>query len=506
MSQFFKGIALFIGVCCLVWVGVLWRWQATQRDMSSADIVLYLGLLPVVLFTLLVLGRWAFGSASARADARAAAAAAATVATAAGSKPTQASGDAAARHTTVQLLTAQLYTPAGEDLNSLDAACAEGQPRPAPDAELRDDDGMPVMCARAAELPLDDTEALWEQALQTTRATQPEWAALEPDEAVRRAVAALDAPLRQSLFALMPWSVRLGLRDGKPEPRTDRQTERHDNAPMLRVLPAWPTHWSEFERAVARAVLQATATDVLTGIAAPQRVVWMADHLGGASSQWLAVDALFQAMQREQRDDLVLVTACHCDLSAARVEQLQREQRLFTGQSQRAQMPGEAAAAVVLAGSAWPADPEADTPPVHLHRPAVAHRDKPVDGPGKVSSAVLETVAGHALEAAGVAAAEVATLCSDADQHTARATELFGAMLSLLPHLDAVEDTRLAGPMLGRSDATAVLITIALAAQQAGKREQASLALSLDDPQARLALVARPAPPTPAAPTPPAAT
>ena len=503
MSQFFKGIALFIGVCCLVWVGVLWRWQATQRDMSSADIVLYLGLLPVVLFTLLVLGRWAFTSASARADARAASAVAtaATAASAAGARPTEASGDAAARHAALQLLTAQVYTAAGEDVTSLASACAEGQPRPAPDAELRDDDGLPVMCARAAELPLDDTEEAWEYALQTTRAAQPEWATLEPDAAVRRAAAALDAPLRQALYALMPWSVQLGVRDGQAEPRT----ERHDHAPMLRVLPAWPAHWSEFERAVARAAAQAIAHEVLAGIAAPQRVVWMPDHPGGGTSHWLAVDTLFQAMLREQRNDVVLVTACHSDLSEQRIEQLQREQRLFTGQSQRAQMPGEAAAAVVVACSQWPANPEADVPPVRLHRPAVAQRDKPVDGPGKVASTVLEAVAGHALEAARVAAAEVGALCSDADQHTARAAELFGAMLSLLPHLDAVEDTRLTGPLLGRGDATAVLITIALAAQQAGQREQPCLALSVDDPLARLALVARPAPPTPAAPNPTAA-
>jgi hypothetical protein len=166
MSQFFKGVALFIGVCCLVWVGVLWRWQATQRDMSPADIVLYLGLLPLVVFGLLVLGRMALRSAAARADAKAAAAAAAAAKPAGAAMPAAATGDEAVRRATLQVLSAQVFAPAADSLDSLETACADGQPRPAPDAELRDDDGLPVMCARAAELPLEDLAPTFDAALQ----------------------------------------------------------------------------------------------------------------------------------------------------------------------------------------------------------------------------------------------------------------------------------------------------------------------------------------------------
>jgi hypothetical protein len=90
----------------------------------------------------------------------------------------------------------------------------------------------------------------------------------------------------------------------------------------------------------------------------------------------------------------------------------------------------------------------------------------------------------------------VAAVCSDTDQHTARATEFFGALIKLLPQLDAVEDTRLAGPLLGRTGAAAVLITVAMAARLAHVRNQPCLALSVDDPLQRVALVARPALPS----------
>ncbi|HEX7639364.1 MAG TPA: hypothetical protein VF457_13290, partial [Burkholderiaceae bacterium] len=76
MKSLVKGAALFVALTCLVWIGVLWRWRATQRDMGVDDIVVYLGLLPVVVFALVLAGRWAVTAALAAQDGQAAAAAA----------------------------------------------------------------------------------------------------------------------------------------------------------------------------------------------------------------------------------------------------------------------------------------------------------------------------------------------------------------------------------------------------------------------------------------------
>ena len=44
---FLVALGLLIATTCLVWVAVLWHWQVTHRDMSSRDILVYLGALPL---------------------------------------------------------------------------------------------------------------------------------------------------------------------------------------------------------------------------------------------------------------------------------------------------------------------------------------------------------------------------------------------------------------------------------------------------------------------------
>jgi hypothetical protein len=94
------------------------------------------------------------------------------------------------------------------------------------------------------------------------------------------------------------------------------------------------------------------------------------------------------------------------------------------------------------------------------------------------------------------------SLVCDADQHSPRGTELFGATLALLPHLEVNEDMRLIGTVTAHTGAVGALLVAAAAAQRARATEQPCLALSVGDPFMRMALIARP-PPAPAqTPTP----
>ena len=65
MTSFIKGVALLVAVACVVWVAVLWRWETTRRAMAVDDIVIYLGLLPLVVFGFVLALRWAWRSATA---------------------------------------------------------------------------------------------------------------------------------------------------------------------------------------------------------------------------------------------------------------------------------------------------------------------------------------------------------------------------------------------------------------------------------------------------------
>jgi hypothetical protein len=480
MSSLTKGIALFVAVVCLVWLGVLWRWDSTHRAMAVEDIIIYLGLLPVVVFGLLLLLRWSWRSAVVRQSAAHSAEVAAAAALASGGAVAAApaelpQAEAAERHLRMQLLASAFTSACGSTGADVMQAVKEGRPSPEPDAELRDDDGLPVLCARLSDLPKLDFEA----ALTTTQAKNDAFATQEHQEHVHRALAALSEPLAQMAMALSPWQAHF---TADPQRR-------------LRVVLAWPESWTEFEQAFADTWAQGWLQDNAPEFARPWLRVMHSQRQNGVAT-WRQVDQLMLAMAREKRDDPLLVAACHSDISTPAVDVLEREQRLFSAaRHNKGQMPGEAAAVLLLAGAAWPGIPDRDdnAKPLQLHRAAFVQRDKSVDAEGRVASDVLQAALGQALTVAQVEPQQAMCLVSDADRHSARCLELMGASMAVLPHLDASLDVALLATQLGRTGAAGLLLTIGTAASYASKREGPCVAISVAEPLQRLALVARPA-------------
>lgn len=480
MSRLFKGLALLIGVACFVWVGVLWHWQATQRDMSVQDIGVYLVALPLTVFALLLLGRWAWADAAARLQPRPPPSAAPA------GGPAQPSPAEAEQPTAVQLLAAHVNCAAGSSPADVLTALREGRPRPGLDPELRDDDGLPLMTAR---LPGLDVQALQlADVLAALRSRHPAWQHEEASPEMQRALAALQPPLQAVLADLRAWRAHLGLGDPPPAPA---------GASVLRVLPAWPAEWRAFEAALATAWLEVQLRQA--DLAAPERLAWLPSPMPGQT--WPDAERLLRLLEREGRPDLLLVVAGHSALGESSVRRLLGAQAAYTAASPRRPIAGEAAAALVLAPSTWPATlcaPPAE-PVALLHRAAVLRRDKPIDGGGRTTGAVVEACIAQAVASGPFSAGSIAAVVHDADQHTARAAEALAAMLQAQPHLDVSEDVHGSGALNGQTGVVAPLMAVALAAHLAVREQQPCLALSVDDPVWRLALVARPATWEPAA-------
>lgn len=480
MSRLFKGLALLVGVACFVWVGVLWHWQATQRDMSVQDIGVYLVALPLTVFTLLLLGRWAWVDAAARA-----------AGTSNGAPPPAAPAEGAAppafdeaeRRLTVRLLTAQLNCAAGTSPAEVLGALREGQPRPGLDPELRDDEGLPLLTARVRDLDVAALE-LDEPAV-ALRQRHPAWQHESARPEVRRALAALQPALRAALDDLRPWRARLGL-DDAPVPNS--------GASVLRVLPVWPTDWRPFEVALASAWLEGQL--LRADVVRPDRLAWLPGPAAGQA--WAEAERLMRLLERDGRADLLLVVASHSALGDSSMRRLLGERALYTAATPRQPIAGEAAAALVLAPTAWPV--AADVPAWVLHRAAMARRDRSVDSGGRTSTVAVGACIEQAVAAGPFQTGAISAVVHDADQHTARAAEALAALLQTQPHLDAAEDVHGSGALNGQTGVVAPLITVALAAQVAAQLERPCLALSVDDAHWRFALVARPATFDPAAP------
>lgn len=499
MSNFVKGLALFVLISCGVWVAVLWRWEVTSHDMNTRDIVVYLALFPLTVFALALMLRWAWQSAAQRQAALAASVATATATGAAASKLASGGADEERRHATVQLLGAFLVCAAGESAAELQEAAQTGAPRPAIDPEFTDADGLPVLTARIKALDTSaaaELDALLEVPLPAVRAKRPEWAELSPPDHVRRALSALEQPLLQAVGALAPWADRF-----EPEPSSSNAARDQAPARRVRVVLGWPAEWTEFEQALGLAF--ASELIQTLGDAPIPRACFVFTSLAGSGEVLLAhADRLLQTMTREGHQEPLIVAACHSTLSDSAVEALEREGQLFTASKRpKGRMPGEAAAVLVLADSAWPRDPAADGPVPHLHRPAVLMRDKSVDAPGRVTSDVLTQSVTQALMAARLGVDAVAAITCDADQHSARGGEFHGSAMSLGAELDTEQDMRVLGTVTGAVGAVSTLLVVACAAQRALFTEKPCLAVTLGDPFARLALVALPGPPPPTEPS-----
>jgi hypothetical protein len=477
MKTFFKGLALLAAVTCVVWIAVLWRWQAAHRVASADDVLVYLVALPLVVFALAAALSWAVGRAWARQQAAGAAAAAATSARAAAPAAVPNTG-ARERGLGWPVFGAWCSGPAGDDVEALLDAAKAGKPGPAPDAQLRDEDGLPVFCARSTALATDGVQAAW--AAWSATSAAPGGPPARPH--VLRALAALEPLLAPAGELVQGWAETLPAERG----RTAR----------VRLLAAWPASWREGERLWADAWLHARCAGL-----APQAIGadrWVAHPLppGSGPQAWGAADALLLALERECSDDRLLLLACHSDLGDDAVQALERQQRLFSADRRpKGWMPGEGAAALLLARAGTATPPGVPAPLGWLHRPVCLRRDKSIDAAGRTGAETARQAAAEALTAAGMEAAQVAALCSDADRHSARATELFATTVELLPDLDPIEDMRLLGAVQGHAAQTGALWAVAGALTQAAAAERPALALSLADEHWRLAAVARHLPP-----------
>lgn len=505
MSRFFKGLALLVAVACFTWVAVLWRWQVTQREMSVNDIGVYLVALPLTLFALLLLGRWAWRGAQAQ-QGRQAAAAAAAAASAAAPAAAAPPAEDAERRRSVQVLTAHVRCLAGRQPAEVLRALAEGKPRPELDPELRDDAGLPLMTARLPDLDAD-LQALELEAVEARvrqRLGDSTQAVCRPE--LGRALAAVAPLVDDALAALRPWQDRFSApaapaRPGAvPSPEHDPALPLPPPPAMLRVLPVWPQPLGAFETAVANDWLLARV--LAAGLVTPSRVSLL--PVPAPDQAWLDAERTLALLQREQRLDVLLVVAAHSALGEASVARLQAARALYTAATPKAPIAGEGAAVLALAPAAWPADPDADAPPPRLHRAALVKRDKPIDAVGRTAAQAAQACIAQALPSGPFAPEAMAFALHDADQHGPRAAEALAALLHAQPHLQAGEDTLGSGALTGQLGAVAPWLLAALAAEQARELGKPCLALSVDDPQLRLSFVVRPAHFDPAA-SPPAA-
>lgn len=471
-------LLLLAFIFALVWGVTLWRWDSTRRLIETRDVVLYLFFLPVCAWLVLLLARWAWNSSAAKAAAAAPAGAAATPAAAA--LPSAAEQE---RAWSFAVLWHGLHTSAATDAEGTVGALAGGQQRPQLDAALRDPDGLPVLSGRAEGVDgaVDAVKAEWAQLVLPAQLTAA--------QAARTQAASQDAQapwLRSAALLQLQWLAALAqLDEVLPPPRSDAAAP--PRIPRLAVRCGVPAHWPQGQRSLVEQWLLQSLKQrraELAGVAAVTvQPLESGEELLSAGEQQLVM------WRREQIDGLLLLLCADSTLDEQQLERWAAAQQLLSGPRTEGRVPGEAAAAVMLATGSWP--PEAAGKP-HLQRMALMRRDKPADAAGRISSETAERALSDCLKAAQLPNDKLAALVSDADLRPRTMRELTGALLPTAEHLQLGEDVLALGTACGELGIARPLCLLSLAAAQAVQLKQPVAALAVAPAHERLALLVQP--------------
>jgi hypothetical protein len=474
LAKFFRGSLMFLLLAALVWAVVIVWWQVTYRMPSESDIVLYLLLLPVALGATFWAAKKAFIAFKNRSDKPAPAAA---LGAADSAQPADAKTAELELGFSLRLLASSTKTTCGDSTADLTSALAEGK-RPELDTELKDSEGYPVFAGRVADL---DLETLRDELTPHIKAEQPaidQW----PTEILRALVLlshVLDDLLDQA--ASHPRALA---------PEAEKSDKPADLV-SLKVMALAPETWPAPLRAVIVAWLKSKID--ANGIWPANRLTVSLLPLRQAGELVGLLDQLNLSVHREQRKDLTIVLACESHVAEARVEALESQKNLFSGAHKNGVVPGEAAAGLLLASAAVAADFEQDKP-LQLHRVSAAKRDKSVEAPGRITSALLEQLVEYALGAAQEADDKVCAVVSDTDHRSSRSAELGAMVTAKFAALDMSADCMQAAMASGHIGAVSVLSGIAVAGDLAQERNQPVLFVSADDAFDRAALVLKPVP------------
>jgi hypothetical protein len=289
---------------------------------------------------------------------------------------------------------------------------------------------------------------------------------------------------------------------------TSARLAREAMAPSLTVRLLMPPHWSPEVREMAQACIRRQCGGLLDWAQAVKAkgVRWQTDPLPQPEHLWDELDQRIVQWTRQEGPELLLVLALDSALDEQQIDRMQAHGDLFTALHQTGRIPGEGAAALLVASPRWPGLATLESPPVKLWRPARARRDKSADASGRVGMSTLNKLLEHALTLTG-ASPDTLQLVSDADHRASRTAELFEALQEAAPGVDPMLTVARVGEACGDIGVAATLVTPALAsahvraASEGGAGPVVALAALVQSSHERVVLALSPWEQPPAAST-----
>lgn len=447
--------AALFGAC---WGGAVWYWRASNRMPSTADVVLFMLVLPLGLLLAFWLGSRLIALM---------AAAPAAAAVPAPAEPQPAPSAPAPGAAPLAILASSLRAPHGASPGDLSSALAGNKARADLDAELVDDDGFPVMTARSSDADdsgLQEKIAEWlaQNGMPDVRFHPEQWRALVMGSAVAAELASFASA------DLLP-----------PE----------SQAPALQLVPVLPPDWRLEQRVAAGQWLRHLA--VRSGWPAQQVV--LAAELPSDAGAATPLSALARLAQHAAGGAplVAIMVACGSHLGEESISQWSGRGTLFTSSRPQGLIPGEGAAGLLLTDFAMAQSIEGAAIAM-LHTVDEARRHNSADEARRTDAELLGTLTEKVLARGAAQPSDVAMLIADTGHRTSRVLELMGLASASLPQLDADADVMRLGAGSGTCGAVPFMTALALSHHHAVERDAPVLCISNEDPYRRSAALVRP--------------
>ncbi|MBW9334291.1 hypothetical protein FEE59_12285 [Herbaspirillum sp. RU 5E] len=477
MSTWIKRGLLTVAVFLVTWVMFITYWSGANHMPDGGDVILYLLVLPAA-FLLLVWGvAKARSTLAAAAAAKAAAAAAAPAPTAANSE----TGDPPERKWTLAIVATALRSPFGADAGGLLEQISSQSLRLPLDAELVNEEGMPILAGRIADVASEETREIYQAWHQQHH---PEQDLTGLNDAHWRSLA-LAADVARELGERLQWHPLLEEYNDAP-----RHHQEAVGLPHLHLLVLLPATWGSEHRLQAARWLGEQIC--LQGWPAEKLNVLPA-AAGENAHPLLHLDRLI-ATSRDARTQqaspylassyLAMVIAAQSNLDAEIVQTWQQDRQLLQGQQSIGKSPAEGAAGLILADTTQ-ALAMGTEEPVLLHRPSLGHHAQPVDQARRVSGELLSQLAQGALRDAALSPDELALLVSDGDYRASRTDEIMKLGYAVLPELDLGSQCVKLGATCGSAGLATALSALVLAHAATSDGGEPSLCVCNEDAQQR---------------------
>ncbi|MBT9568708.1 MAG: hypothetical protein IV085_10470 [Thiobacillus sp.] len=466
-------LAKVVLVFALVWLVVIGYWQYTRRVVSSADLLVYLALLPLGLLVAYWLGKGAFHlgkKLQARRRDRAA--------QVHSKQEVSATGTAVPQPTTeppILVLGSTLYSGLGDADMWIEKTRAY-EIHHALDQPLTDALGWAIRSIRADQLDEDpsddglphDMQPGVKRMTRMLQRVQEDLSDVVVRAATQAGLSARSASAHDKRVVLHPeWS-------GQDATPVERATEIP--APPVNVISSLVVFvfLPGFVTAAEAGAIKAISHVWAVGAGWTPQAVSVTPVIGQDTTVSLKrLGEILQQQVAKPGQLLVVLSAVSWLDESLLSEQLQRNVVWAERLRKSSTIVGEAAAGMVLS-TAPLIDPdtlEAFPALAQLARLSIGERQKPIDVKGSVEAELLETLSQGLGRAYGIAPDRYAHLIATGDLWRGRSVELGRWLSDCLPHLSLVDDAIQVGQHLGECDPVCDLVALVLAVESCRQAE-----------------------------------